>query len=154
MAPGASTVWTVNVTPLANGTAGGLTYTVNATATSQGDATKTDQVRTQTTCTAPNLVMSKSVDLANALPGQDIHYSLVASSTGLSNANAIVLVDSIPSYADSASEARASPQEPADSPRRWRTRATTASPGHTRRARAGARRRRVTITASRTYAGR
>jgi len=99
MAAGANTVWTLNVTPVANGTAGGVTYTVNVTAASQGDATKTDQVRTQTTCTAPNLVMSKSVDLANALPGQDIRYSVVASSTGLSNANAIVLVDSIPSYA-------------------------------------------------------
>jgi uncharacterized repeat protein (TIGR01451 family) len=99
MAAGANTVWTVNVTPIANGTAGGVTCTVDVTAASQGDATKTDQVRAQTTCTAPNLVMSKSVDLANALPGQDIHYSLVASSTGLSNANAIVLVDSIPSYA-------------------------------------------------------
>jgi uncharacterized repeat protein (TIGR01451 family) len=99
LAPGASVVWTVKVTPAANGTAGGLTYVANVTATSQGDATKTDQVRAQTTCTAPNLVMSKSVDLANALPGQDIHYSMVASSTGLSNANAIVLVDSIPGYA-------------------------------------------------------
>jgi uncharacterized repeat protein (TIGR01451 family) len=99
MASGTSVVWTVKVTPVANGTAGGVTYMANVTATSQGDATKSDQVRTQTTCTAPNLVMSKSVDLANALPGQDIHYSVVASSTGLSNANAIVLVDSIPSYA-------------------------------------------------------
>ncbi len=99
MASGTNTVWTLKVTPVANGTAGGATYAVNVTAASQGDATRTDQVRTQTTCTAPNLVMSKSVDLANALPGQDIHYSVVASSTGLSNANAIVLVDSIPSYA-------------------------------------------------------
>jgi uncharacterized repeat protein (TIGR01451 family) len=99
LAPGTSVVWTLNVTPQPNGTSGGLTYTVNVTATSLGDATKTDQVRTQTQCTAPNLVMTKSVDLANALPGQDIHYSMVASSTGLSNANAIVLVDSIPSYA-------------------------------------------------------
>jgi uncharacterized repeat protein (TIGR01451 family) len=99
MAAGTSTVWTIKVTPIANGTAGGVTYNADVTATSQGDATKSDQVRTQTTCTAPNLVMSKSVDLANALPGQDIHYSLVASSTGLSNANSIVLVDSIPSYA-------------------------------------------------------
>jgi uncharacterized repeat protein (TIGR01451 family) len=99
MTAGTSVVWTVKVTPLANGTAGGLTYTAKVTATSQGDATKSDQVSTQTTCTAPNLVMTKSVDLANALPGQDIHYSVVANSTGSSNANAIVLVDSIPSYA-------------------------------------------------------
>jgi uncharacterized repeat protein (TIGR01451 family) len=99
MAAGANTVLTVKVTPVANGTAGGVTYTASVTATSQGDATKSDQVSTQTTCTAPNLVMIKSVDLANALPGQDIHYSVVASSTGLSNANTIVLVDSIPSYA-------------------------------------------------------
>jgi uncharacterized repeat protein (TIGR01451 family) len=99
LAPGASVVWTVNVTPQPNSTAGGVTYVAVVTATSQGDATKTDQVRTQTTCVSPNLVMNKSVDLANALPGQDIRYSVVASSTGLSSATGIVLVDSIPDYA-------------------------------------------------------
>jgi len=58
-----------------------------------------DQVSTLTTCISPNLVMNKSADLANALPGQDIHYSVVANSTGLSAASGIVLVDSIPDYA-------------------------------------------------------
>lgn len=99
MSSSASAVWTVNVTPQPNGTAGGVTYTADITATSQGDGTRVDQVRTQTLCNSPNLVMTKSVDLANALPGQDIHYSVVANSTGLSAASGIVLVDSIPDYA-------------------------------------------------------
>ena len=43
--------------------------------------------------------MTKSASLANALPGQDINYSVVANSTGLSAATGIVLVDSIPDYA-------------------------------------------------------
>ena len=51
---------------------------------------------TGTTCIAPNLAMAKSVDLANAFPGQDVTYTVVASSTGLSDATSIVVVDSIP----------------------------------------------------------
>jgi uncharacterized repeat protein (TIGR01451 family) len=96
---GRRVVWTVNVTPQPDGAAGGVTYVADVTAASQGDGTKTDQVRTQTTCVSPNLAMSKSVDLANALPGQDLSYTVVASSTGLSPAAGIVLVDSIPDYA-------------------------------------------------------
>ncbi|HET6349682.1 MAG TPA: hypothetical protein VFH88_11425 [Candidatus Krumholzibacteria bacterium] len=99
LAPGAGVVWTLNVTPQPAGNAGGLTFAASLTGTSQGDGTKSDQVLTQTTCVSPNLVMSKSVDLANALPGQDIHYTMVANSTGLSDASGIVLVDSIPAYA-------------------------------------------------------
>lgn len=99
MASGAGVVWTVNVTPQPNSTAGGATYVADLTATSQADATKIDQVRAQTTCLSPNLVMSKSVDLTSALPGQDVHYTVVANSTGLSSATGIVLVDSIPEFA-------------------------------------------------------
>ncbi|HEX6790438.1 MAG TPA: hypothetical protein VF247_03930 [Candidatus Krumholzibacteria bacterium] len=99
MVPGQHVDWTVNVTPQPDGAAGGVTYLADVTITSQGDATKSDQVRTQTTCVSPNLVMSKSVDLANALPGQDLSYTVVASSTGLSPAAGIVVVDSIPDYA-------------------------------------------------------
>lgn len=99
MASGAGAVWTLNVTPQASGGAGGVTYPVYVTTTSQGDATKTDQVLTQTTCSSPNLDMTKAVDLANALPGQDISYTVVASSNGLSAASGIVLVDSIPDFA-------------------------------------------------------
>jgi uncharacterized repeat protein (TIGR01451 family) len=98
LASGASTTWTLNVTPLASGGAGGLIYIVDVTATSVGDAARVDQVRTLTTCTSPNLSFVKSVDLANALPGQDITYSVVASSSGLSDATSIVVVDSIPDY--------------------------------------------------------
>jgi uncharacterized repeat protein (TIGR01451 family) len=96
LAPGAGTTWTVIVTPLLSGSPGGLTHTVDVTATSAGDATRSDQVRAGTTCIAPNLAMAKSVDLANAFPGQDVTYTVVASSTGLSDATSIVVVDSIP----------------------------------------------------------
>ena len=99
MAIGSGVVWTVNVTPQPNGSAGGVTYAANLTVTSLGDLTKLDQVGTLTTCISPNLVMNKSASLANALPGQDIAYSVVANSTGLSAATGIVLVDSIPEYA-------------------------------------------------------
>ncbi len=95
--PGASTTWTLNVTPLASGSPGGLTYAVSVTATSSGNPLRADQVRTQTTCVAPNLVMVKSADLATAAPGQDVAYSIVATASGLANATSIVVVDSIPS---------------------------------------------------------
>lgn len=49
---------------------------------------------------APFLAMTKNVDLAAAIPGQDINYTVVASSAGgLSDATGIVVVDSIPDYA-------------------------------------------------------
>jgi trimeric autotransporter adhesin len=98
-ASGASTTWTLNVTPLAAGGPGGLTHTVDVTATSVGDGTRTDQVRTLTTCISPNLAMTKSVDLSSARPGEDIVYSVVANATGLSDATSIVVVDSIPDFA-------------------------------------------------------
>jgi uncharacterized repeat protein (TIGR01451 family) len=97
--PGASTTWTLNVTPLTNGGSGGQTYTVDVTAVSVGNSLSSDQVRTLTTCTSPNLSMVKSVDVGTALPGEDITYSVVANSTGLSNATSIVVVDSIPDFA-------------------------------------------------------
>jgi uncharacterized repeat protein (TIGR01451 family) len=96
LAPGASTTWTLNVTPVASGSSGGLTHTVNVTATSTGNALRADQVRTLTTCVAPNLAMVKSVDLAAAVPGQDVTYSIVATASGNSNATSIAVVDSIP----------------------------------------------------------
>jgi uncharacterized repeat protein (TIGR01451 family) len=99
LASGASTTWTVNVTPLPAGSPGGLVYAVDVTATSVGDALRTDQVRTLTTCTAPNLAMTKSVDMTSALPGQDIVYTVVATSSGFSDATGIVVVDSIPEFA-------------------------------------------------------
>jgi len=99
MASGTGVVWTMNVTPQATSTAGGTTYAANLTATSENDPTHSDQVGTLTTCVSPALVMNKTVDLANAIPGQDIHYTMVAASTGLSDATGIVVVDSIPDYA-------------------------------------------------------
>lgn len=99
LASGASTTWTLNVTPLPAGSPGGLIYTVDVTATSVSDGTRTDQVRTLTTCLSPNLVMTKSADLSSARPGEDIAYTVVANATGLSDATSIVVVDSIPDYA-------------------------------------------------------
>jgi uncharacterized repeat protein (TIGR01451 family) len=41
--------------------------------------------------------LSKSVDLANAAPGQDLTYTIVATTAaGLSDATAVVLVDPVP----------------------------------------------------------
>ena len=99
LASGASTTWTVNVTPLPAGSPGGLVHTVDVTATSVGDGTRADQVRALTTCVSPNLVMTKSADLATARPGDDIVYTMVANSSGLSSATAVVVVDSIPDFA-------------------------------------------------------
>jgi len=99
LASGAATTWTLVVTRVVGG-AGGNVFTSDMTAASVGDPTKTDQVRAITTSLSPNLVMNKSADLANALPGQDITYSVTASSAGgLGDATGIVVVDSIPEYA-------------------------------------------------------
>ncbi|HEU4365568.1 MAG TPA: hypothetical protein VFT13_08910 [Candidatus Krumholzibacteria bacterium] len=100
LASGASTTWTLLVTPVLGGAIGGDVFTAAVTATSAGDALAIDQVRAVTTCVSPSLSMTKSADLANALPGQDINYTVVASTAGgLSDATGIVLVDSIPDYA-------------------------------------------------------
>jgi hypothetical protein len=99
LATGASTTWTLNVTPLSGGNPGGLTYVVDVTATSVGDGLRTDQIRTQTQCISPNLVITKSVDLVNALPGQDLTYAIVATAGGLSNATSVAVVEPIPNDA-------------------------------------------------------
>ena len=100
LASGASTTWTLIVTPVLGGAIGGDVFTAAVTATSAGDPLAVDQVRAVTTCVSPSLSMTKSADLANALPGQDINYTVVASTAGgLSDATGIVLVDSIPDYA-------------------------------------------------------
>jgi uncharacterized repeat protein (TIGR01451 family) len=99
LASGASTTWTLNVTPLPAGSPGGLVHTVDVTATSLGDPARTDQIRAVTTCVAPNLVMTKSVDRANARPGEDIVYTMAATASGFSDATGIVVVDSIPEFA-------------------------------------------------------
>jgi uncharacterized repeat protein (TIGR01451 family) len=96
LAPGASTVWTIIVTP-ALSTAGGTSYPVTVTATSSGDMTVVDQIAAVTTSMSPQLSLSKSVDLASAAPGQDLTYTIVATTVaGLSDASAVVLVDQIP----------------------------------------------------------
>ena len=96
LAPGGSTVWTINVTPQL-GTIGGTAYTVTVTAVSTGDPLFTDQVAAVTTSISPNLAVTKSVDLAAAAPGQDITYTLVATSTpGLDDATTIVVADPLP----------------------------------------------------------
>ncbi len=100
LAAGASATWSLVVTPVPGAAAGGSAFTVDVTATSSGNPLVSDQVRAVTACLSPALTMTKSADLANAVPGQDITYTVVASSTGgLSDATAIVVVDSIPAYA-------------------------------------------------------
>lgn len=96
LAPGASTVWTLNVTPQLTA-AGGSSHTVAITAVSSGDPAFTDQVAAVTTSLSPDLAVTKSVDLAAALPGQDLTYTLVATTTpGLTDADTIVLTDPVP----------------------------------------------------------
>ena len=97
LASGASTVWTVNVTAdLA--TPGGTSYPVTLTATSSGDPTIVDQIAAVTTSMSPLLSLSKNVDAANAVPGQDLTYTIVATTAaGLSDATALVVVDPVPS---------------------------------------------------------
>jgi uncharacterized repeat protein (TIGR01451 family) len=96
LAPGESTVWTVNVTP-ALSTPGGTSFPVTLTATSSGDAAIVDQVAAVTISMSPLLSLSKSVDLANAAPGQDLVYAIVATTApGLDDATALVLVDPVP----------------------------------------------------------
>jgi uncharacterized repeat protein (TIGR01451 family) len=96
LASGGSTVWTVNVTPFLS-TAGGTSFPVLVTATSTGDPTMVDQVTAVTISMSPLLSLNKSVDLAAAQPGQDLTYTIVATTAaGLSDATALVLVDPVP----------------------------------------------------------
>jgi uncharacterized repeat protein (TIGR01451 family) len=97
---GASTTWTLLVTPVLGTATGGSAFTVDVTARSGGSPLLADQVRTITTCFSPNLSMTKTADVGSVLPGQDVNYTVVASSAGgLSPATGIVVVDSIPDYA-------------------------------------------------------
>jgi len=96
LATGASTVWTINVTPFLS-TPGGSSFPVSVTATSSGDATIVDQVAAVTISISPLLALSKNVDLATAAPGQDLTYTIVATTAaGLSDASALVVVDPVP----------------------------------------------------------
>jgi uncharacterized repeat protein (TIGR01451 family) len=89
-------VWTVVVTPDIS-MLGGTSFPVSITATSTGDATVVDQVAAVTTSVSPLLSLVKDVDLASAGPGQDLTYTVVATTTaGLSDATAVVLVDPVP----------------------------------------------------------
>lgn len=93
---GASTVWTLRVTPAA-ATPGGSSYAVTITATSTGDPLSQDQVGAVTTSLSPSLTLAKVVDLATALPGQDLVYTIVgATAPGLSDATTFVLLDAVP----------------------------------------------------------
>ena len=96
LAPGASTVWTILVTPVLS-TPGGSVFPVTVTATSSGDVMIVDQIAAVTTSMSPLLSLSKNVDLANAAPGQDLTYTIVATTAaGLSDATALMLVDPVP----------------------------------------------------------
>lgn len=96
LASGASTVWTVHVTPAAL-TPGGTSFPVTVTATSTGDPAFVDQVAAVTISMSPLLSLLKDVDLATAAPGQDLTYTIVATtSAGLDDATALVVVDPVP----------------------------------------------------------
>ena len=96
LASGASTVWTIHVTPAATAP-GGTSFPVTITATSSGDPTFVDQVAAVTISMSPLLSLLKDVDLATAAPGQDLTYTIVATTAaGLSDATALVVVDPVP----------------------------------------------------------
>jgi uncharacterized repeat protein (TIGR01451 family) len=93
---GGSTVWTVMVTP-APVTPGGTSFPLAVTATSTGDPAIVDQVGAVTISMSPLLSLAKNVDLANAVPGQDLTYEIIATTAAsLSDATAVVLVDPVP----------------------------------------------------------
>lgn len=92
---GEAMVWTVNAGP-GSTVPGGNTYSIHITATSSGSPLNTDQVSATVVSTAPSISLSKSADRANAAPGEDILYTVLAASAGLSDATSIVVVDSIP----------------------------------------------------------
>ena len=96
IAPGGSTVWTVIVTPAAN-TAGGTSFAVTMTSVSSGDPAFLDQVAMITASMSPSLDLAKNVDLPNAAPGEDLTYTIVATTApGLSEASQLVVVDPVP----------------------------------------------------------
>ena len=97
--PGASRVWTLNVTPSGDPTpvAGGTPYTVLVTAASATVPAIVDQVEAVTTSISANLTLAKSVDKATAIPTEDITYTVMATNgTGLSDATGIIVGDPIP----------------------------------------------------------
>jgi CSLREA domain-containing protein/uncharacterized repeat protein (TIGR01451 family) len=99
LAPGASKLWTLKVTPTGGATpvSGGTTYNVFVTATSNSDTNKKDQVVAVTSSTSAKVTVLNSADKATVKPGEDITYTTVATNgASLSDARNVVIFDSIP----------------------------------------------------------
>ena len=79
------------------GTADDATDNTTFTAASQGDAgTSTDTGTATTVATAPELTLVKSVDKANAAPGETLTYTIVVANGGSGAASTVVISDVIP----------------------------------------------------------
>jgi len=89
-------LWTLNVN-LAATVFGAASYDVAVTATSTTDNTKTDQAKATTSSSSANVTLLKSADKTEALPGEEISYTVAASNaSGLTDASNIVVADPVP----------------------------------------------------------
>jgi uncharacterized repeat protein (TIGR01451 family) len=79
-----------------SGAAGGATDTTSFTARSQYDATKYATDVFTTTVNSAVMTLTKSVDKAQAVPGETVRYTLTYANTGSASATTVVIRDTIP----------------------------------------------------------
>jgi len=96
LAPDASFKCFVAVT-VPSGAAAGASDTTNLTATSQFDATKKATDTFSTAVSAAVMTLAKSVDKAQAAPGDTIRYTITYNNTGSAAASTVWVRDTIPS---------------------------------------------------------
>jgi len=78
------------------GAAGGATDTTSLTATSQYDASKHATDVFTTTANSAVMTLTKSVDKAQAAPGDTVRYTLTYTNTGNAQATTVVIRDTVP----------------------------------------------------------
>lgn len=76
--------------------AGGAVDTTTLTARSQFDTTKTASAAFSTTVSAAVMTVTKSVDKAQAAPGDTLRYTITYSNTGNASATNVVVTDTVP----------------------------------------------------------
>jgi uncharacterized repeat protein (TIGR01451 family) len=82
------------------GAARGAVDTTTMTATSQFDGTKRASASFATTVKAADMTISKTVDKAQAAPGDTIRYTITYTNGGSANATSVVVSDTIPAAVD------------------------------------------------------
>lgn len=85
------------VVQVPSGAAVSSTDTTTLTATSQFDSAKKGTATCTTTVAAPALVLSKSVDKANAKAGEAIVYTITYQNSGSTSVQSVVITDAVPS---------------------------------------------------------